>query len=378
MFEGKVIEVFIASPSDVKREREILVALLNDWNIINSRIRKITLKPLKWETDAYSSMNFQRGQENINQQLLTKADILIGIFWTRIGTPTGEYLSGTIEEIEKHKNLGKPVMLFFSNLPIDSKNIIQKQYQLLKKNKNKYLKEGLIFEYDSLDDFKEIFNRQFGLLMNNDEYIKKITQPVSEINNKNETIVSNIFNKSHEYYLKINKNKKNIDELLDELLNKMEKIIVEKYHRYIINSVNLFECKKGKDTKESVLYSINFYALVNANKEINKNIRFLYTEGDSSITTMRLKPGLIAGIIIYHLSKYHIIHISDDCLKCQYQCFQSLSENFSIRCGLEYIGINYLSIPENLRQELIYAISKRNVSQESLGFMCLMLENYKK
>jgi hypothetical protein len=38
-------------------------------------------------------------QTIINQQVLDKFDLLVGVFWTRVGTSTENHLSGTIEEI---------------------------------------------------------------------------------------------------------------------------------------------------------------------------------------------------------------------------------------------------------------------------------------
>jgi hypothetical protein len=49
----------------------------------------------------------------INRQVLADCDLLVAIFWTRIGSPTGSALSGTVEEIEKHLKAEKPAMLYF-------------------------------------------------------------------------------------------------------------------------------------------------------------------------------------------------------------------------------------------------------------------------
>jgi len=57
-------------------------------------------------------------QEFINEQVLEKADLLIAIFWTRIGTPTSEHASGTVEEIEKHIDSEKTTMIYFSSQPV--------------------------------------------------------------------------------------------------------------------------------------------------------------------------------------------------------------------------------------------------------------------
>ncbi len=49
-----------------------------------------------------------RPQEVINSAIVDKCDLLVGIFWTRIGSPSGEADSGTIEEIELVAKAKKP------------------------------------------------------------------------------------------------------------------------------------------------------------------------------------------------------------------------------------------------------------------------------
>ncbi|MCV5191608.1 hypothetical protein OFC03_30125, partial [Escherichia coli] len=70
-------------------------------------------------------------QTIINNQVLDKCDLLIGVFWTRIGTATSEYSSGTVEEIEKHINTGKPAMLYFSSQPVALDSVDLEQVQNL-------------------------------------------------------------------------------------------------------------------------------------------------------------------------------------------------------------------------------------------------------
>ena len=115
-FEAIVYKVMIASPSDVIRERKIIREILAEWNTINSESRGIVLLPVGWDTDVSPSMG-EHPQKIINKQVLKDCDLLVGVFWTRIGTPTEEYFSGTVEEIEEHLKSGKPAMLYFSNTP---------------------------------------------------------------------------------------------------------------------------------------------------------------------------------------------------------------------------------------------------------------------
>lgn len=112
----------IASPGDVSEERKVAREVILDWNNIHSFSRKIVLMPISWELNTFPSMG-ERPQEIINAQILNDADILIGIFWTRIGSPTGKAPSGTVEEIEAHINSRKSAMLYFSNQPVVASSI---------------------------------------------------------------------------------------------------------------------------------------------------------------------------------------------------------------------------------------------------------------
>src|SRR5947209_17298538 len=97
-FAARVFRVLIASPSDVTDERDIAVKTIQEWNDLHSPGRQVVLLPLRWETHSAPEYG-RRPQEVINRQIVDHSDLLIGIFWTRIGSPTGEADSGTLEEI---------------------------------------------------------------------------------------------------------------------------------------------------------------------------------------------------------------------------------------------------------------------------------------
>src|SRR6266446_5603639 len=98
-YDSRVYRVLIASPSDVIEEREIAIRVIQDWNNLNSHTRRLVILPLRWETHAAPEYNI-RPQEAINRQIVDDCDLLIGVFWTKLGTPTGDADSGTLEEIE--------------------------------------------------------------------------------------------------------------------------------------------------------------------------------------------------------------------------------------------------------------------------------------
>lgn len=171
MYKATVIETFIATPGDVIKERGLIRDIINEWNIINSKNRNAVLKDIGWENDVYSSFTEGRAQESINKQILEQADLLIAVFWTRIGTPTGDFISGSVEEITKHINSNKPVMLFFSKAPVRLDSVDSKQYENLLEFKKWCQNKGLVNEYETEEEFIKKLRIQFGLLMNKDEKI---------------------------------------------------------------------------------------------------------------------------------------------------------------------------------------------------------------
>ena len=164
-YSATTFNVMIASPGDVASERAIVRDVVYEWNAVNSSSRKVVLLPIGWETHASPEMGAP-AQEIINRQVLAKCDLLIGVFWTRIGTPTERHLSGTVEEIEEHIAAGKPAMLYFSSQPVAMDTVDIDQIQRLKKFKESCQRGGLYESYDSYSDFKAKFYRQLQLKVN--------------------------------------------------------------------------------------------------------------------------------------------------------------------------------------------------------------------
>ena len=108
-----------------------------------------------------------RPQAIINYQLVKDCDLLVGVFWTRIGTKTGVAISGTAEEIEQFVNLNKPVMLYFSQNPIEPDKIDITEFSTLKEFKEKMRVQGLTETYHNIPDFKHKFSRQLSINVSN-------------------------------------------------------------------------------------------------------------------------------------------------------------------------------------------------------------------
>ncbi|WP_425077871.1 hypothetical protein [Psychroserpens sp. S379A] len=217
-----VYRILIASPSDVSEEREVTTRLIQNWNDVNSFAKKIVLLPLKWET--HSSPTYDvRPQEAINRQLVDSADLVIGLFWAKIGSETGIEISGTIEEIKRAANNGKDVMIYFSKRGIDPSEINIEQLKALNEFKKEVYKNSLIENFSSVIDFRDKLNRQLEykireLQKNNTKDKKNLD--ISFINKETNELEDDTFIIESDH---IEISKKQIDEILKKLPNKKDR-----------------------------------------------------------------------------------------------------------------------------------------------------------
>jgi tetratricopeptide (TPR) repeat protein len=157
-FTANVIRVLIASPSDLVEERRVAIATVYEWNALHAEAECVVLLPVAWETHA-TPRSGVRPQAAINEQLVDQSDILVGMFWTKLGTSTGVAPSGTVEEIERFISAGKPALLYFSKRPVDPGTIDTKQNRKLKEFKETTQKNALVGSFDSLEALQETLAR---------------------------------------------------------------------------------------------------------------------------------------------------------------------------------------------------------------------------
>ena len=171
-YQATILNVMIASPSDVAEERQLVRDAIYEWNAIHSKQFGVMLNPIGWETHVAPEMG-SRPQEIINKRILENSDILIGIFWTRLGTETGEYVSGTVEEISKHIASQKLASLYVCDKPIPPSQITE-QYQKLQVQIREWMPSGVIDFYNYLSNFKQKIKDHLSLHIQQNEYIQSI------------------------------------------------------------------------------------------------------------------------------------------------------------------------------------------------------------
>lgn len=154
----KKINIFLASPQDVQKERSIVADIIHTLNRTVANKRGIVLDFLGWEV-AVPDMG--PPQSVINKQL-SEYDVFIGIMWKRFGTATHVAGSGTEEEFNRayeawSQTRSLPRILFyFSERAIPFPMNIEEVNQLRKvlEFKERVMALGLCSTYQGIDKFK--------------------------------------------------------------------------------------------------------------------------------------------------------------------------------------------------------------------------------
>lgn len=165
MFQAHCFNVMIVSPSDVQEERNIIKENLYRWNELNSRFHNIVFSVLGYDINSYPDSG-KHPQEILNHQLLEQADIVIAVFWTKLGSPTTEYSSGSVEEISRHISAGKKALIYFSNQPIVPRDIDTEQYEKLQEYKASIQSNVFYNEFSSKEDFNQLIQNHLQTLSN--------------------------------------------------------------------------------------------------------------------------------------------------------------------------------------------------------------------
>lgn len=150
----EVLNVLISSPSDVSAERDAVESAIQEWNINHHRSTGIMLHPVRWETHAFPALG-DRPQGILNRQIVKSAHFLIGIFGNRLGTPTGEAPSGTIEEIEEIRKSGRHVSLYFSKALVP-READRAQLEALEGYRRSLQQQGLYFSFASVEELRRL------------------------------------------------------------------------------------------------------------------------------------------------------------------------------------------------------------------------------
>jgi|GEM_PF-196216 len=160
----RIVKILVASPGDVADERKMAEKVILDWNARHQNAR-IRLEALLWERYAAPENrgDGKGAQEPINRQFVDECDFAIGIFWTRIGTPTKSAPGGAVEEVQRILARKKPVMLYFSNVAYRRNEIELDQIGKLDEFRTRMRGDGLVWEYEERHEFESQLSHHLEL-----------------------------------------------------------------------------------------------------------------------------------------------------------------------------------------------------------------------
>lgn len=156
-------DLLISCPGDIQDELGVIEEAVNAFNNTYSDVLGISLRTKHWSKDSFSQSG-DKPQNLINKQFVLDCDAAIALFWTRFGSPTDRYGSGTEEEIEEMLAANKQVFMYFSDKALNPSSMISKQDQYLQiqKFKDRYKERGLYFGYSSNEELKKLLTAHLG------------------------------------------------------------------------------------------------------------------------------------------------------------------------------------------------------------------------
>ena len=164
--EVKLLRIIVASPGDVRAERDALTEVVAELNQGIALDRGLHLELIRWETDVYPGFHPDGPQGLIDAMLrIEDSDILIGIFWKRFGTPTKDATSGTEHEIRKayaawQKQHRPQIMVYFNQTPDTPKSKMETDpWGQVLAFKSAFPKEGLWWDYNGPKAFGKLVRK---------------------------------------------------------------------------------------------------------------------------------------------------------------------------------------------------------------------------
>jgi hypothetical protein len=142
----------LISPGDVQEEREAISDVFLRWNAHEGQAFDVIVELDRWEISTTPASG-SRPQEIINQQIVDRSDFGIAIFWSRLGTPTGQFPSGSAEEITRLAISKKQVMVYFKTAPIPQ--TATEEFQRLKPFKEELRSSGLCEDFEDIGSLRE-------------------------------------------------------------------------------------------------------------------------------------------------------------------------------------------------------------------------------
>jgi len=184
--------IFVASPSDITEEKNIIREVADELNKSN-HIRNIKLEVIDWGSSTYPAIG-DDAQDVINNQINDEYDIFIGIFWHKFGTATKRDVSGTKEEFERAYSRfvadsnSVHIMIYFKEEPVSPSSIDPDQIRHIQKFKEEISNRGVLYRnFNRSDEFDKLLRPNLSLLLNGISV--KVEEEVNNPSTENKLII---------------------------------------------------------------------------------------------------------------------------------------------------------------------------------------------
>ena len=186
-------KLLISCPGDVEEDIKIIEKVIKKFNRTTGKKINVKINTVFWKKNSYAQLG-NSPQEILNEQFVNDCDFMVAIFWTRFGTPTDKYGSGTEDEIYNLLGQKKQVFLYFSDRKINPEKIDNDQYTKLLDFKNKINKNGIYFTYKSSEELEKMFYKHLRSYFS--KHLKQENENEEIIREKKDEIKENLINLS--------------------------------------------------------------------------------------------------------------------------------------------------------------------------------------
>lgn len=354
-----IYDLLLSCPGDVTDYLEIIKESVESFNRTFGNLNNIEVVTKHWSTNSYPESG-DKPQELLNKQFVRDCDAAVAVFWTRFGTPTDKYGSGTEEEIEEMLLAKKQVFMYFLNSPINPSELNQDQYQKVLEFREKYKDKGIYAIVDDKFDFQRQFTNHLSL------YFLSLISEVGH--SKSETLNPILkirdLNTFSEEYCSINMN-----HLLEsEFIKNQKDKIIESIET--LNNFILPECSKDISSEK-----YNFNELTNIAKSYEQISKLSGMNDYIEISDVWIK-------VINEFAKKNQINIEEKFWNVGN--LKSYSPQLQLpfgSSGLSYYGTDEEKKRYSLLKKLYLSIKKYNEYNEYFGYidnvkvMKLMISN---
>ena len=213
-------DLLISCPGDVNQFIDVVRECVEGFNRILGKVNNVEIVPKHWTTDSYPQSG-DKPQELLNKQFVRDCDAAIAILWTKFGTPTDKYGSGTEEEIEEMLSSNKQVFMYFLDTPVNPSSVNMEQYKKVNEFKEKYKDRGIYVVVKDENELRQQFTNHLAM-----------------------------------HFLPLVTGEKTISEKRELPILKIKDTSLEEYTKAIVRHSNFSECKLIIEKAEGIISKI--------------------------------------------------------------------------------------------------------------------------